>query len=67
MMMIAVTRPCCYNTNVGNVGPVKKCIVVDGKIGILTLIIVELETGTNFAAVSVNPLLAVVMMKTRQR
>jgi hypothetical protein len=34
---------------------------------ILTFIILELETGTNFPAVSVNPLLAVVMMKTRQR
>jgi hypothetical protein len=28
---------------------------------------VELDTGTNFPAVSVNSLLAVAMMKTRQR
>jgi len=43
------------------------CIVVEGTISILTFIIVELETGTNFPAVSVNPLLAVAMMKIRQR
>ena len=43
------------------------CIVVDGRISILTFIIVELEIGTNFPAVNVNPLLAVAMMKTRQR
>jgi hypothetical protein len=33
----------------------------------LPLIIVELDIGTNFPAVSVNPLLAAAMMKTRQR
>jgi hypothetical protein len=33
----------------------------------LTFIMVELHTGTNFPAVSVNSLLAVAMMKTRQR
>ena len=36
-------------------------------INILTFIIVELDTGTNFPAVSVNSLLAVAMMKTKQR
>ena len=34
---------------------------------ILTFIMVLLHTGTNFPAVSVNSLLAVAMMKTRQR
>jgi hypothetical protein len=34
---------------------------------ILTLMKVELDTGTNFHAVSVNSLLAVAMMKARQR
>jgi hypothetical protein len=33
----------------------------------LTFIMVLLETGTNFPAVSVNCLLAVAMMKSRQR
>ena len=33
----------------------------------LTFIMVFLHTGTNFPAVSVNSLLAVAMMKTRQR
>ena len=43
------------------------CIVVDGEISILAFIIVQLLTGTNFPAVSVNSLLAVVMRKTRER
>jgi hypothetical protein len=34
---------------------------------ILTFIMVLFDTGTNFPAVSVNPLLAVAMMKARQR
>jgi hypothetical protein len=34
---------------------------------ILTFIIVTLETGTNFPAVSLNSLLAVAMMRNRQR
>jgi hypothetical protein len=42
------------------------CFIVDGTIGILTFIIVVLDSGTNFPAVIVNPLLAVAMMKTRQ-
>jgi len=33
----------------------------------LTFIIVTLDTGTNFPAVSVNSLLAVAMMNTRHR
>jgi hypothetical protein len=33
----------------------------------LTLIIVTLETGTNFPAVSANSLLAVAMMNSRHR
>jgi hypothetical protein len=36
-------------------------------VSFLTFIMVELETGTNFQAVSVNSLLAVAMMKARQR
>ena len=34
---------------------------------VLTFNSVLLETGTNLPAVNVNPLLAVAMMKTRQR
>jgi hypothetical protein len=34
---------------------------------ILTFIMVELHTGTNFPAVSLNPLLAAVMMKNTER
>jgi hypothetical protein len=34
---------------------------------ILTFIMVFFDTGTNFPAVSVNSLLAVAMMKARQR
>jgi hypothetical protein len=37
------------------------------QITVLTFIMVLLEIGTNFPAVSVNSLLAVAMMKTRQR
>jgi hypothetical protein len=37
------------------------------KISVLTFIMVLLHTGTNFPAVSVNSLLAVAMMKRRQR
>jgi hypothetical protein len=34
---------------------------------VLTFMKVEFDTGTNFPAVSVNSLLAVAMMKARQR
>jgi len=40
---------------------------VERTINILTFIIVVLDTGTNFPAVSVNSLLAVAMMKTKHR
>jgi len=40
---------------------------IPNKVNILTFIMVLLHTGTNFPAVSVKPLLAVAMMKTRQR
>jgi hypothetical protein len=43
------------------------CLTAERPINILTFIIVELHTGTNFPAVSVNSLLAVAVMKTRQR
>ena len=43
------------------------CIVIGRPIRILTFNIVALDTGTNFPAVSVNSLLAVAMIKTRQR
>jgi hypothetical protein len=36
-------------------------------VSVLTFIMVEFDTGTNFPAVSVNSLLAVAMMKARQR
>jgi hypothetical protein len=36
------------------------------KISVLTFIMALLHTGTNFPAVSVNSLLAVAMMKSRQ-
>jgi hypothetical protein len=39
----------------------------DVRLSVLTFIMVLLDTGTNLPAVSVNPLLAVAMMKARQR
>jgi len=38
-----------------------------GIVNILTFIIVELHTGTNFPAVSLNSLLAAAMMKHTER
>jgi len=40
---------------------------VQRTINILTFVIVELDTGTNFPAASKNSLLAVAMMNTKQR
>ena len=40
---------------------------MERKINILTFNIVELDNGTNVPAVSMNPLLALAVMNTKQR
>jgi hypothetical protein len=44
-----------------------RCVRMHGMFRVLTFIMVELDTGTNFPAVSVNSFLAAAIMKTRQR